>query len=147
MISLRQHVTKVCLCADDHVLCQQMALEQNVTSSKKTYKTLKTESTHHEVLFNASKCNPMNITKNRNKIQHENSLHSKILKRCLSTTNSWVYTQIRLHLGLCRLMTPSLRWTFAVMYNHTFFVNLQITQSDIRPHNSKVGCRPGDCIS
>ena len=38
-----------------------------------------------------------------------------------------IYTQIRPHLGLCRLMTPSLRWTFTVMYDHTFSVNLQIT--------------------
>ena len=47
---LNQHVTKVCLCAEDHVLCQQMALQKTVTSSKKTYKTLKTERTHENVL-------------------------------------------------------------------------------------------------
>ena len=35
--------------------------------------------------------------------------------------------------GLCCLMTPGLR-TFSVMYDHTFYKQVQISRSDIRPH-------------
>ena len=56
-----------------------------------------------KMFFNDTKCNQMNITKNRNKIQHENSLQSKILERCPSTTNFWVY-----------ILKSDLTWVYVV---------------------------------
>ena len=36
--------------------------------------------------------------------------------------------------GLCCLMTPGLSKDIGVMYDHTFYKQVQISRSDIRPH-------------
>ena len=45
--------------------------------------------------------------------------------------------------GLCCLMTPGLSKDIQCHVRPCFFLNLQITRSDIKPH-IKMGCQPGD---
>ena len=42
--------------------------------------------------------------------------------------------RIKVWFGLCCLMTPGLSRTFGVMYDHTFYKQVLISRSDIRPH-------------
>ena len=86
-ISPRQHAThKVRLFADDCVLYRQVTSEDDCKLLQDDLHSLEDWEDTWKMSFNASKCNTISITRKKNKIQNDYSLHRQTLERVPSTT-------------------------------------------------------------